>query len=108
MASVGSGTHHASQSRWRWGSEGEGWRVVGGEGDTEEGRAAGLGDRGADARDSSSDENEDDAPFTYAELQERTQAARAAVNLLLPQQTDDMAGREGPYGARRQRGGGRG
>lgn len=50
------------------------------------------------------EEDEDDAPFTYAELHERTQAARRAVNLLLPDQTDDMAGREGLFGLRRRMG----
>jgi hypothetical protein len=56
------------------------------------------------SRDSSSgDEEEDDAPFTYNELQARTQAARAAVNILLPNRTDDMAEREGLRRRRRGR-----
>ena len=59
-----------------------------------------------DVEDNGSDEDED-APFTYAQLQERTQAARAAVNILLPNRTDDMAGRDGPYGLRRRQRGGR-
>lgn len=54
----------------------------------------------SDDEDSSVD-SEEDAPFTYEQLQARTLAARAAVNLLLPNRTDDMAGREGPYGMRR-------
>lgn len=50
----------------------------------------------------SSVDSVEDAPFTYVQLQARTQAARAAVNLLLPHRTDDMAGRDGPYGAHRR------
>lgn len=55
----------------------------------------------SDDEDYSSVDSEEDAPFTYEQLQARTLAARAAVNLLLPNCTDDMAGREGPYGMRR-------
>lgn len=55
----------------------------------------------SDDEDDSSVDSEEDAPFTYEQLQARTLAARAAVNLLLPNRTDDMAGRDGPYGMRR-------
>ncbi len=47
-------------------------------------------------------DDEDEEPFTLAQLQERTRAARAAVNILLPDRTDGMAGREGPYAVRRR------
>lgn len=50
----------------------------------------------------SDQDSEEDAPFTYEQLQARTQAARAAVNILLPNRTDDMAEREGPYGMHRR------
>ena len=73
---------------------GPGARVIGG-------GWRGHGAAKEDAEDSGSDEDED-APFTFEELQERTLAARAAVNILLPNRTDDMAGRDGPYGLRRR------
>jgi hypothetical protein len=75
---------------------------------TGSGRASGWSSSHDATRDddsvaSSSDSSSDfDAPFTFEELQERTQAARAAVNILLPNRTDDMAGRDGPYAMRRR------
>ena len=68
------------------------------------GGGGGVGDLGGEESSEydSDEDSEDDAPFTYKELQARTQAARAAVNILLPNRTDDMAEREGPYGTRRR------
>lgn len=59
------------------------------------------GNAGSSGSSSDGDDEEDDTPFTYEQLQERTQAARAAVNILLPNRTDTMAEREG---LRRRRG----
>jgi hypothetical protein len=71
--------------------------------DLESGSDSSSGSESDDDDDSSDEEEEEeDAPFTYEELQARTQAARAAVNILLPNRTDDAAGREGPYGRRRR------
>lgn len=57
--------------------------------------AAAMGAGGRDVE----KEDDDNAPFTYAELQERTQAARRAVNVLLPDRTDGMAGCDGVDGS---------
>lgn len=91
-------------------SQGQGSATVG---DLESGHSGGFGAEGGaeddlESEGDSSFDSEDDAPFTYGQLQARTQAARAAVNILLPNRTDDMAERDGPYGMRRRDGKARG
>lgn len=94
------------RSRGPWEFDGaKGWGLVGArEGDVKAG--VGLREENshiAEEEFSGSDSDDSEGPpLTYEQLQERTQAARAAVNVLLPQQTDVMAGREGPYGKRRR------
>ena len=87
-------------------SQGQGSATIG---DLESGHSGRFGaEDDLESEGDSSFDSEDDAPFTYGQLQARTQAARAAVNILLPNRTDDMAERDGPYGMRRRDGKARG
>jgi hypothetical protein len=106
LSSLGQVSSHLSQALAT--RDGDGSEALGAESDVETGRlgAVGTGGWGVHAAlddDSSSESSSDDErPFTFEELQERTRAARAAVNILLPTRVDDMAGRDGPYAMRRR------
>ncbi len=112
LASLGQVSSHLSHALATRDGDGDGSYALGAERDVEMGgfnalaRGGGWGAaRNDDSVGSSSDSSSDSSdkrPFTFEELQERTQAARAAVNILLPNRVDDMAGRDGPYGLRRR------
>jgi len=103
LASSGQVSSHLSHALATRDGDGDGSDALGAERDVEMGgfNAARDDDSVGSSSDSSSDSS-DKRPFTFEELQERTQAARAAVNILLPNRVDDMAGRDGPYGLRRR------
>lgn len=98
MGQVSSSRMSRSGGYWGWPSGDE---ESGGVGDAE----SGFGDDDDDGDDDSSlDSQSEEGGFTYEDLQRRTQAARAAVDILLPNRVDDLVGREGAlYGLRRRR-----